>query len=305
MIGHALDMRASGIGLTPSDFPAILENITSKAVLLGFAEATETWPRWCRVGNLSDFKTAKRVGLSQFEDLELVAPGDEYRYGKFTDKGEPITLASYGKIFAIARQTIINDDLSMLLRLPDLMGRAAARVPGDLAYISLTANPLLADGIALFDAAHSNIGTGAVITVASVGEARELMALQSDISGNASGSNIRLGLLLVPVQLEDVANVLRTSEFDPDAVNLRRQNPRRNTFEVVGEARLSADSATQWYAVAETGNDTVEVAFLDGIMEPRIEEEVGFNVDGAKMKVALDVAAAPMEHRTFVRNAGA
>lgn len=306
MIGRALNMRASGIGLTPSDFPAILENITSKAALLGFAEAVETWMRWCRVGNLSDFKIAKRVGLSQFEDLELVAPGGEYRYGKFTDKGEAIALASYGKIFAIARQTIINDDLSMLLRAPELMGRAAARVPGDLAYIVLTSNPLLADGIALFDAAHNNIGTGAGITVVSVGEARELMALQSDISNNANGLNITLGFLLVPVQLEDVANVLRTSEFDPDSTNQSRApNPRRNSFEVVGEARLSADSVAQWYAVAATGFDTVEVAFLDGIQEPRIEEEMGFNVDGAKMKVALDVAAAPMEHRTFVRNAGA
>lgn len=304
IIGRALTMRSSGIGATPSDFANILQNIAAKAALLGYAEANETWMRWCRVGNLTDFKQASRVGLSQFEDLELIGPGGEYRYGKFTDKGETIQLASYGKIFPIARQTIVNDDLQMLLRAPDLMGRAAARVPGDLAYAVLTTNPLLADGVALFAAGHSNIGTGGAISVTTVGEARELMALQSDISGNANGVNISLGFLVVPVQLEDTANVLRISEWDPDAANLRKPNPRRNTFEVVSDPRLSADSATQWYGVAEQGNDTVEVAFLDGMQEPRIEEKEGWTVDGAEFKVALDVAAAAMEHRTFVRNAG-
>ncbi len=307
MIGRAFMMRAgSGIGLTPSDFPSILANIAGKAALLGFTETEETWMRWCRIGNLSDFKQSKRVGISQFEDLELIGPGGEYKYGKFTDKGENITLASYGKIFPIARQTIINDDLSMLLRAPQLMGRAAARVPGDLAYAVLTGNPLLADGVALFAAGHNNIGTGAVITVASVGEARELMALQTDISGSSNGSNIVLGFLVVPVQLEDVSNVLRNSEFDPDDTgNTRAPNPRRGTFEVVGDPRLSADSALIWYAVAGAMFDTVEVAFLDGIQEPRIEEKAGWTVDGAEFKVGLDVAAAAMEHRTFVRNAGA
>ncbi len=306
MVGRALNMRAgSAIGHTPSDFPNILLNVASKAVLLGFEEIPETWIRWCRVGNLSDFKQATRVGLSQFEDLELVGPGGEYKYGTMSDKGETIQLAKFGKIFPIARETIINDDLSMLLRIPTLMGRAAARVPGDLAYIALTSNPLLADGVALFAAGHNNLGTGAAITVGSVGEARELMALQSDISNSANGSNILLGFLLVPVQLEDVANVLRNSEFDPDsATQSRAPNPRRGTFEVVGEARLSADDVAQWYAVAGAGFDTVEVAFLDGMQEPRIEEKAGWTVDGAEFKVAMEVAAAPMEHRTFVRNAG-
>ena len=305
MVGRALTMRASGIGHTPSDFAQILLNVAAKQALIGFAETPETWMQWCRVGNLSDFKQASRVGLSQFEDLELIGPGGEYKYGTLSDKGETIQLASYGKIFAIARQTIINDDLSMLLRAPQLMGRAAARVPGDLAYIVLTSNALLADGVALFAAGHNNLGTGGVISVVTVGEARELMALQSDISGNSNGSNILLEFLLVPVQLEDVANVLRTSEFDPDNANQSRApNPRRNTFKVVGEPRLSADNVTQWYATAGPSMDTVEVAFLDGIQEPRIEEKEGWTVDGAEFKVALDVAAAPMEHRTFVRNAG-
>lgn len=306
MIGRALTMRATGIGLTPSDFSEILADVAHKSVLLGFDEAMETWEAWCRVGNLTDFKIAHRVGLSSFEDLELIGAGGEYKYGKFTDTGETIQLASYGKIFPLSRQAIINDDLNVFTTIPMKQGRAAARVPGDLAYAALTTNPNMSDGVALFHANHNNIaGTPAAPTVASVDAARVDMALQTDISGSANGLNTQLGFLLVPKQLEGVSNVLRRSEFDPDATgNTRAPNSVQNTFLVVADPRLSAASTQIWYAAADVNFDTVEVAFLDGIQEPRVEEKAGWTVDGAEFKVALDVAAAPMEFRSFVRNAG-
>ena len=305
MVGRALNIR-SAIGHSTSDFPQILADVANKAVLLGFSEAPETWQPWCRVGNLSDFKTARRVGLSEFSDLELVAEGGEYRYGTFSDQGETITLATYGKIFPITRQAIINDDLNAFSDVPMKMGRAAARVPGDLAYGVLTTNPLMSDGLALFVAGHNNIGTPAAApNVTNVGNARTLMGLQTGIGGNANGLNIRLGNLLVPLELEDTAKVLRESENDPaNTGNSRAVNPVRGTFEVIADPRLSADSATQWYATATQEFDTVEVAFLDGIQEPRVEEQTGWTVDGTEFKVGLDVAAAAMEFRSFVRNAG-
>ncbi len=52
---------------------------------------------------------------------------------------------------------MINDDLQVLTQIPVKMGRAAARVPGDLAYIALTSNPLMNDGVALFAAGHNKI----------------------------------------------------------------------------------------------------------------------------------------------------
>ena len=185
------------------------------------------------------------------------------------------------------------------------MGRAAARVPGDLAYTVLTANGLLSDGVALFDAGHNNLGTAALITAVSVGEARNLMALQSDVSGNANGLNIVLSALLVPVQLQDTAKVLKTAEFDPAGTNSRVPNPVRGEFEVIADPRLSADDADQWYAVAD-GNvyDTVEVGFLDGVQEPTIEEQRGWTVSGMDWRVTLDCGAAALDSRTMTRNAG-
>lgn len=76
--------------------------------------------------------------------------GAEYKYITTSDRGEPIALATYGNIFSITRQAIINDDLNQLTVIPQAMGRAAARTVGNLVHLVLTGNTKLSDGIPLF-----------------------------------------------------------------------------------------------------------------------------------------------------------
>jgi phage major head subunit gpT-like protein len=81
----------------------------------------------------------------------------EYKYVTTSDNGVPIALATYGNIFSVTRQAIINDDLSQLSTIPQAMGRAAARTVGNLVYLQLTANASFTDGKALFHADHNNL----------------------------------------------------------------------------------------------------------------------------------------------------
>ncbi|ESY71900.1 hypothetical protein X740_33620, partial [Mesorhizobium sp. LNHC221B00] len=89
-------------------------------------------------------------------------------------------------MFAITRQAIINDDMSVFTRIPSRMGRAAIRTVGNLVYAVLTANAAMSDGVALFHTNHKNIGTGA-IAMASLDAARAKMALQKDPDDLAEG----------------------------------------------------------------------------------------------------------------------
>ena len=295
-----------GRAFTTSDFPLLLADISNNSLRRGWEETTETWETWCQKGSLSDFKTAKRNNLSQFSDLELVSENGEYKYGSFTEEGESITLATYGKLFPISRQAIINDELGAFTEIPRRMGRAAARVPGDLAYGILTANGLMRDGVALFSVAtHANLTTGAgtVITAASVGIMRDRMALQSDASSNANGLNIEAQYLIVPVQLRDVATVLMGSQYDPSSTGDSVPNPVAGSMTVIADPRLSADSAISWYMTAAW--DTVEVAFLDGVSAPTLEQQRGWTVDGMEYKVSLDCAASATDWRGMQKNAGA
>ena len=104
---------------------AILLDVANKALLQGWEEAAETFEQWTKKGQLSDFKTAHRVGLGGFSSLRQVREGAEYKYVTTKDKGESIALATYGEIFSITRQAIINDDLNQLTDVPMKMGRAA------------------------------------------------------------------------------------------------------------------------------------------------------------------------------------
>lgn len=291
---------------TTSDFPNVLKDVMHKTMLKGWDEAPETFQLWTSKGILTDFRAASRVGLNSFPDLQEIRDGAEYKYGTVGDRGETIQLATYGKMISLTRQTIINDDLSAFTRIPSAAGRAARRTIGDLVYAILTGNPAMADGDALFHANHNNIGTGGVPTTASLDELRKLMALQSD--GNATSLGISPYAVIVPEALRGkVIGIIESeTEMASSQNNSKRPNYVRNLATVISDARLDADSALKYYMVANPAMfDTVEVAYLDGVEEPYLEQQDGWSVDGVSMKVRIDAGVKALDHRTMAYNAGA
>ncbi|TIN84346.1 ClpP-like prohead protease/major capsid protein fusion protein [Mesorhizobium sp.] len=305
MVGAALGMRQFVMvgEHTTSDFVEVLANIANKSMLKGYLEAEETFAQWTAKGTLSDFKAAKRVDLNLFPSLAEVPEGGEYTYGTIGDRGESIQLATYGKMFAITRQAIINDDMSVFTRIPSRMGRAAIRTVGNLVYAVLTANAAMSDGKALFHTDHKNIGTGA-ISMTNVDAGKSKMALQKDPDGIAAGLNIRPAYFLVPVELDGVAKALMASQFAPGTT----QDPNivKGLAEVISDARLSADSALKWYLAANpNATDTIEVAYLNGVSQPTLEQRDGWNVDGVEFKVRLDAGVKALDFRGLYRSTGA
>ena len=297
-----MDMVAAAFTHTSSDFTNLLANVANKAMLKGYDEAEETFQSWTTVGELGDFKEAKRVDLNSFPSLDKVRDGAEYKSATMGDRGEAIQLATYGKLFSITRQTIINDDLSAFTRIPMKMGRAAIRTVGDLVYAVLTANPAMSDGTALFHADHNNLLSAAAINSASVDLMRVGMGIQKDGDANL---NIRLANLLVPMALEGVAKVVRDSEFEVGASNKNNTVPNsvRGTFDVISDSRLDTASSSNWYGSANPAmHDTVEVSYLDGNSAPQLEQQAGWNVDGTEFKVRIDAGVSPLDFRTMSKN---
>lgn len=281
-----------------SDFGNILMNIANKAVLKGWEEAPETYQRWTQKGTLTDFRPTKRVGLNTFGSLDKVEEGGEYKYGTIGDRGEDIVLASYGKLLTLSRQAIINDDMQMLTRIPQLMGRSARRTIGDLVYAILTGTYKMSDGKALFHADHNNIVKSSKPDVDTLSKGKTAMRTQKD--GKAS-LNIMPGFVLSPVALEDKLNqVIRSTSVEGAGADVI--NPIANFAEVIGEPRLDEASASMFYQTAAQAFDTIEVAYLDGIEEPYIEQQAGFTVDGVATKVRIDAGVAPLDYRTFVKH---
>jgi ATP-dependent protease ClpP protease subunit/phage major head subunit gpT-like protein len=303
-----MGMVSAAFTHTSSDFPSLLSNIAEKAMLRGYEEADETFQKWTSKGTLSDFKVARRVGLNTFPSLDQIAEGAEYHYADVSDRGESVVLATFGKLFSLNRQTIINDDLGAFTKIPRSMGRAAIRTIGDLVYAILTTNPKMSDGVALFHANHKNLldaANAATISTASVDAMRVAMGKQSD--GNASALNIRLANLIVPLALEGLAITVRDSQYAVGgANNATIPNIVKGNFDVIADARLDRASPTSWHGVADSGKyDTVEVQYLDGIETPTLEQQNGWNVDGVEFKVRIDAGVKALDYRTLAKNIGA
>lgn len=298
-------MQMVGLAMThtTSDFGNILLDVANKSLLQGWEESQETFEAWTKKGQLSDFKTAHRVGLGGFPSLRKVREGAEYKYVTTTDNSETIALATYGEIFSITRQAIINDDLNQLTDVPMKMGRAAKATIGDLVYAVLTGNPKLSDGKALFSSDHKNLATGA-IDVTNLDAGRQLMRVQKEPTAGRT-LNIRPAFLLVPTALETVANqTIKSASVKGADVNAGIINPILNFATVIGEPRLDDNSAKSWYLAAAQGMDTIEVAYLNGVELPYIDQQEGFSSDGIATKVRIDAGVAPLDYRGLVKSSG-
>ncbi|WP_226648987.1 ClpP-like prohead protease/major capsid protein fusion protein [Microbulbifer variabilis] len=281
------------------DFATVLGNIANKSMLKGYSEAAEVFPQFTATGNLSDFKIATRTDLGTFPSLRQVAPGAEFKYVSIGERAETAALATYGELFSITRQAIINDDLGAFTRIPQKMGLAAIRTVGDLVFSILINNPKMADGKALFHADHGNLATAAGINTSSIDAARVTMGKQKD--GDAF-LNIRPKFLICDIADEGTARVALESEFEVGATSKNNTVPNsvRNIASVISDARLHNHNG--WYLAADPNmQDTIEVLYLDGQQAPVLEQQNGWNIDGVEFKVRLDAAAKAWDAKGMVK----
>lgn len=284
-----------------SDFSHILMDAATKSALAGWDDNEETFDKWTRTGELPDFKPGNRVGLEAFPSLRQVRPGAEYKYATLSDTGAVIRLATYGELFSIDRQAIINDDMSFITRIPASMGRAAKATIGDLVYATLTGNPTF-NGDNLFSDDRNNYFSGE-LNVENLASGRSAMKRQK--SGDRT-LNISPAFLLVPTMLEAYADqILHSTSVPGTDTNSGIKNPVLNMAEIISEPRLDEASEEDWYLTARKGADTIEVAYLDGNAAPTVESTSGFTVDGVTMKVRIDAGVAPMDYRGMQKFAGA
>lgn len=290
--------------LTTSDLPIILGNTANKSLLGAFQAAPQTWREWAGIGRLEDFKQATITKLGESEDLQEVKEHGEFKHSTMAEDKEVVQMSTYGRIFSLSRQAIINDDLNAFTRLPAEHGEAAARKIGDVAYAVLTANAVMNDGVALFDsAAHGNVGTPGAPSVTTIGEAVKLMKLQTNLGGDQR-LYIMPRYFIGPVGIEAATEQFFRSSLEGTAALPNLINPFAGEFlRRVYDPRLDAADVDAWYVLGQQGK-TVTVYFLQGNEAPVMETRQGFEIDGIEWKVRLDVAAKAVDHRGMVYNAG-
>jgi hypothetical protein len=293
---------------TSSDFPVLLEDAMHKLVLMGFQAVPITYDRFCKIGDVSDFRLWGRIVPGLIGNLDGVNEAGEYRDKVIPDGVKnSIQATRKGNIISITPEVLVNDDTGAITDMARGIGAAGPRTIERSVYALIAANPTLSDGYALFSTEHANqvaLGSGAAPTVALLDAARAAMAIQTAPGEDAEYLDIRPATALVPTGMDGTMKVLVGAEYDPDTANkLQRPNIARGIVQnIVSSPRLDAYG---WYVFADPQvAPVIEVVFLNGQREPRLIQEEAFRTGGLSWRVEMPFGVGAIDYRGAFKNAG-
>ena len=296
--GHnAMSMVGLAFTHSNSDFGQILIDVAHKSMLKGWETAAENFDQFTTRGTLTDFRASKRVGLGDFGYLPQVGEGEEYTYGTIGDEGASVALATYGQLFNITRKAILNDDMQLLTKIPEKMGKAARATIAKLVFALLTGNAKAQDGKALFDASHKNAITNAALDLANIDKGIQLM--NAFVNARGEPLAIEPEFMLLPTSMYTRGlQLIKSASVEGADANSGIINPLRDIVTPVKSARLQAADEKSWYLI---NKEAIEVAYLDGIDTPYMEQQNGFTVDGVSTKVRIDAGVNVIDYRGVVK----
>ncbi|MBA4337787.1 MAG: peptidase [Hyphomonas sp.] len=306
-------LRANGITITgmdddqlfraaahsTSDFPNLLTSTANRALMQTYQASASPVKAMARQRLHRDFRPMTKIRLGGMPSLGKVAENGEIKSVTRDETKETFSLDTYGSIFSLTRQALINDDLGAFGEFATTAGRAAAETEAEIIVSILTGNPVMDDGENLFDTAHGNLaGAGAAISVATLHAARLAMRKQTDLNGKPINAVPKF--LLVAPEQETVAEQVLA---ELNATTVAEQNPFAGRMTLAVDPRLPASA---WYLFADPASVPVlEYAYLSSAQGPQIASREGFDILGMEFRVVLDFGAGAVDWRGAYKNAGA
>jgi hypothetical protein len=289
---------------TTSDFPLILADTVGRTLRESYRAAPSGIRSLARQTTAADFRLKHRLMLdSSGVVLERVNEHGEFKSGTMTEGEETYRIDTFGKIFGITRQALVNDDLGAFTDLSRRLGLAAASFEAqflvDLLVQGAGLGPLMKDGQRLFHSTHGNVSAaGAPPDETTLSAGRLAMRKQTGLGGGLI--DIQPFALAVPPDRETASEKLLTAV---QAATTDEVNPFAQ-LRLVVEPRFT--NVNRWYLAANpASSDGLEFAYLSGAEGPQVESQAGFRVDGVEIKVRLDFGAGFVDHRGWYTNAGA
>jgi HK97 family phage prohead protease len=285
-----------------SDFPNLLTSTANRALAQSYQAATSPLKGLARQRLHRDFRPMTKVRLGGMPSLEKVAENGEIKAVSRSEAKESFALDTYGSIFSLTRQALINDDLGAFGEFATTAGRAAADTEADILTALLIANPAMDDGVVLFHADHGNIYGGGVanghdINAVSLSAAR--LSMRRQVGLNGKPINVVPKYLLVSPERETEAEQMLAAL---NATTTTDQNPFAEKLTLAVDPRLPAEA---WYVFADPALVPVlEYAYLSSAQGPQIASREGFDVLGMEFRVVLDFGAGVADFRGAYKNPG-
>lgn len=304
-------IAASG-GFSTFSLSGILSNVANKFLLDAFNYVPSGWRRVASIRPVPDFKTYTSYSLTGDLDFEEIGPTGEIKHGTIGEESYSNRAKSYGKMLAITREDIINDDLNAFSRLPRRIGRGAATKLNKVFW-----STFMTAASTFFTSGRGNYISGSTTVLSSEGlrQADAAFLKQTDPNGEPMGVMPRL--LVVPPDLKHTAEeLMAASAINTGGSSTSDKVPNTNIwrakFEVVMSEYLSNStytgySTTAWYLLADPMDvPVIEVCFLNGRDTPMVDSaDADFNTPGVQMRGIFDFGVAMQEYRGGVMSKGA
>lgn len=303
------DLRATGFSTI--SLSGVLGNTANKVLLESFLAVPSTSQEFCRQDDHSDFKTHTRYRMTGGGMLEKVGPSGELKHTTLTQESYTNRLDTYGKLIALTRQDIINDDLGAFMQIPDLLGRQAALAVEDAVFTLLLSNPS-----SFFSTGNRNYqeGSSTNLQISSLTTLEQLFLDQVDSDSKPIAATP--AILLVPTGLKVLADQLYTERAVNETTTANKpapaNNPHAGKFKPVASPYLNNTSytgysTTAFYLFASPNSlPAMSLAYLNGQRTPTIESaETDFNTLGMQWRIYFDFGVGMVDYRGACKSKGA
>ena len=309
------NIRASA-GFSTVSLPGILSRVANKAMLQSYNDGMGVAREFCAETDTTDFKQFDRYRMTEAGDFEELGATGEIKSSTLTEETLSNQVKTYGRMFGITRQMLINDDLGAMLAIPSLLGKMAARTL-EKSVISLLANASTGAASTNFFFSTSSAkkkanyaaGAATALDIDALGTAYKLFLDQVDSQGNPI--MVEPSLLLVTNKNAVNARKLFNDaayRFTNADTKETTENQWQGMFRPLVSPFLSQLATTEdEYYLLPTPSDTavINIAYLRGQRSPVISQsDVDFNQLGVQMRGVFDFGVALWDQRLAVKMAG-
>ena len=300
---------------TPTaSFPVILDNAIKKSIEHTYTHVPTTFQLWTSEGSVTDFKPTKdhsylAGGAGEF--LRVGENGELKHDVPKTDMLPQRKIDTYGRQFSMSRQAFINDDIGFITEVPGMYAASAKRTINKQVYEILMSNPAIFDGVALFDAEHSNLITEGS---APSSDAIQLMMMKLLLQKDPFGESIMVqpANIIVPVGYKFLMTSILSSptihtEYNTQAVNPLYQY--REQLNIVEEgvinALAGAGNPVPWFMTGDKRYaKSLQVDYLNGQKTPTIRRSEVPGQLGYVWDIWLDWGITAVDYRGIAKNPG-
>jgi len=298
-------LQAAG-GFSTISLSGILSNVANKAMLAAYEAVNVVSQEFCSETDVNDFKQVTRYRMTGSGVFQKVGPDGELKHAELSEESYTNQVETYGRMIALTRQMIINDDLGAFLQIPRAIGRMSALALEEIVFTLLLSNPG-----AFFSNGNANLLTiASTLDIETLTQAEQMFLDRVDQHGKPI--LVQPAVLLVPTSLKVVAEQLYKDIWlnQVPANNKAKpaSNPHAGKFRPVASPYLNlpslpGHSATDWYLFADPGDvSAIEIAYLRGKRAPTIESaETNFNTLGVQYRGFFDFGANVQDSRAAVK----